>query len=679
MLGSRRTPCLGLAFLALVTLGVSAQEKPGRLSNRLLEQPPARDSYPAGLSWRVQGEQPSQQILRDELLQSLDATPSLRALSEWIRTLPVTGRVPVANSDARWLIVHPNRDPVLGPGQTIVVPQRPRTVTVVTAQGERCAVTHAAGREAIAYVSACSPRSTVDWAWIAQPDGRVERYGIAPWNREAQDEPAPGAWIWAPGRNERVPERLSDRLIRFLATQGPAPDAIALEPGFSSRGRSSALLANDWGETGLLQTPTARIAPAGMLTAQIGHVWPYSRGNVFVAPFDWLEAGFRYTDIANRSYLAEGGGQTAKDKSFDAKFRLWRESRYVPEVAVGFRDVAGTGLFSSEYLAGSKRYGPLDFTLGAGWGYMAGKTRAIDVGEGGTLDFGRYFRGGAAFFGGVQYQTPLERLVVKIERDANNYQAEPLDNNQPQSTHWNFGLTWRAARGVDLSAGVERGNRLMIGIAFYSKLDELYTPKPSDPPRCSIATRRRRSTASCSSSAGEASISRSTWSTAMPGRRSRPGRCCRASGSRPGWGSISSTTSAAPTPSSCTRSRRRSGCASGSATTPGSAPSGGWASSTTTTATRPRASASCRTCAPTCASTSPPRASRCRSCRPRTPAGSPRTSTTASTRDTWRRCSAAPAANGSGGRSPGRARSASTSTTWPSATSTSTSASRTTG
>ena len=483
MLGSRRTPCLGLAFLALVTLGVSAQEKPGRLSNRLLEQPPARDSYPAGLSWRVQGEQPSQQILRDELLQSLDATPSLRALSEWIRTLPVTGRVPVANSDARWLIVHPNRDPVLGPGHTIVVPQRPRTVTVVTAQGERCAVTHAAGREAIAYVSACSPRSTVDWAWIAQPDGRVERYGVAPWNAEAQDEPAPGAWIWAPGRNERVPERVSDRLIRFLATQGPAPDAIALEPGFSSRGRSSALLANDWGETGLLQTPTARIAPAGMLTAQIGHVWPYSRGNVFVAPFDWLEAGFRYTDIANRSYLAEGGGQTAKDKSFDAKFRLWRESRYVPEVAVGFRDVAGTGLFSSEYLAGSKRYGPLDFTLGAGWGYMAGKTRAIDVGEGGTLDFGRYFRGGAAFFGGVQYQTPLERLVVKIERDANNYQAEPLDNNQPQSTHWNFGLTWRAARGVDLSAGVERGNRLMIGIAFYSKLDELYTPKPSDPPR----------------------------------------------------------------------------------------------------------------------------------------------------------------------------------------------------
>src|SRR6266850_2544188 len=390
MLGSRRTPCLGLAFLALVTAGVSAQEKPGRLSNRLLEQPPARDSYPAGLSWRVQGEQPSQQILRDELLQSLDATPSLRALSDWIRTLPVTGRVPVANSDARWLIVHPNRDPVLGPGHTIVVPQRPRTVTVVTAQGERCAVTHAAGREAIAYVSACSPRSTVDWAWIAQPDGRVERYGIAPWNREAQDEPAPGAWIWAPGRNERVPERVSDRLIRFLATQGPAADpgsgAVELPSGFSVRSRSNAVTANDWGETGLLQTPSARMAPAGTLTAQIGHVWPYTRGNVFMQPLDWLEAGFRYTETANRPYQSEGGGQTFKDKSFDARFRLWRESRYVPEIAVGFRDLVGTGLYSSEYLVGSKRYGALDLSLGLGWGYMAGRVREQKVGEGGTLD-----------------------------------------------------------------------------------------------------------------------------------------------------------------------------------------------------------------------------------------------------------------------------------------------------
>src|SRR5207244_6641396 len=119
-------------------------------------------------------------------------------------------------------------DPVLMPGHTVVLPNRPRSVTVVTENGDSCAVAQT-GREVMAYVEACSPTSAraVDWAWIAQPDGRVERYGVAPWNREAQDPPAPGAWIWAPARDLRVSDILSDRLVRFLATQGPAPAPAA--------------------------------------------------------------------------------------------------------------------------------------------------------------------------------------------------------------------------------------------------------------------------------------------------------------------------------------------------------------------------------------------------------------------------------------------------------------------
>src|SRR6266850_3562387 len=300
-----------LSFLVLAG-AVQAQEKPKRLSNWLLEQPPTLNPYPTGLSWRVPGEEPSQQLLRHELLENLAAVPSLRALQDWIRSLPVTGRVPVVNSDARWLLIHPNRDPVLAPGHTVVLPQRPQMVTVITEQGDRCAVRHASGREALEYVRACSParERPVDWAWLAQPDGRVERYGVAPWNREAQDEPAPGAWIWAPSRESRVSEQLSDRLVRFLATQGPAPEpttgAIDLPPtvasAFSQRSRSAAIFANDWGETGLLQTPTARMPRAGALNVTFSHTWPYTRGNVFVQPVDWLEAGFRYSDVANRLY-----------------------------------------------------------------------------------------------------------------------------------------------------------------------------------------------------------------------------------------------------------------------------------------------------------------------------------------------------------------------------------------
>src|SRR5258707_9730099 len=163
---------------------VHAQQQPQRLSNWLLEQPAAPDGYPLGLSWRVPSEEAPQHLLRHELLGLLAAEPRLNGLRQWVSTLPVTGRVPVANADAPWLVVRPNRDPVLMPGHTVVLPRRPRSVTVVTENGDSCTVAHT-GREAMAYVEACSlaRAGTVDWAWIAQPGGRDERYGVAPWNR----------------------------------------------------------------------------------------------------------------------------------------------------------------------------------------------------------------------------------------------------------------------------------------------------------------------------------------------------------------------------------------------------------------------------------------------------------------------------------------------------------------
>jgi hypothetical protein len=150
---------------------------------------------------------PGQTLVKLEIVTALAAgqrgvsgdAAALKRLKDWISGLPVTGRVPVASADGRWLQVNPSRDPLLAPGHSLVMPRRPRTVTVVASDGMRCAVVHQAGREARAYIDACS-RAGVDWAWIAQPDGRVQRAGIALWNRERQDEPAAGAWIWAPAR-----------------------------------------------------------------------------------------------------------------------------------------------------------------------------------------------------------------------------------------------------------------------------------------------------------------------------------------------------------------------------------------------------------------------------------------------------------------------------------------------
>ncbi|MBI4293886.1 MAG: YjbH domain-containing protein [Betaproteobacteria bacterium] len=571
-------------WLVLTAPLVYAQDGPKRLSDWLLERTLAPDDYPLGLSWRVPGERVSQAERRLGLLKSLSgldpevkADPEvLRRLRDWVGALPVTGRARVSVPDARWLQANPARDPILQAGDSVVLPKRPRTVTVVTARGGRCAVTHSAGLEAVAYVKACSPSSSwrVDWAWVAQPDGRVQRFGIAAWNQETQDEPAPGAWIWAPPRDGGWPEKVSQRLIEFLATQGPAPDpargsaiaagktesivgetprggtseswafsrspffankledqrtqsgrsgiaedsplesdrrgAVVVAPpqqSISARSRSLEVTASDWGGVGLLQTPTARMHRAGHFSFNFSRESPYSQGNVMLQPFDWLEAGFRYTDVSNRlSGPPElSGSQSYKDKSVDVKFRLLKESTYVPDVVVGLRDIAGTGLFSGEYFVANKRTGALDWSLGLGWGYVGGRgdlrnplgrlipafdTRKTDVGQGGSFALSSYFRGPTALFGGVQYQTPWERLILKLEYDGNNYQREPRDNNQRQSSPWNFGLVYRYGRAVDFTIGVERGNTLMAGFTLHTQLDGLSTPKLNDPPRVAVAAAR---------------------------------------------------------------------------------------------------------------------------------------------------------------------------------------------
>ncbi len=87
--------------------------------------------------------------------------------------------------------------------------------------------------------------------------------------------------------------------------------------------------------------------------------------------FPWLETTLRYTDVRTRQYSsveAFSGDQTYKDKAFDLKLRLWEESYWLPQVAVGARDIGGTGLFDAEYLVASKALGTVRFYARPGLG-----------------------------------------------------------------------------------------------------------------------------------------------------------------------------------------------------------------------------------------------------------------------------------------------------------------------
>lgn len=255
---------------------------------------------------------------------------------------------------------------------------------------------------------------------------------------------------------------------------------------------------NDFGGTGLLQTPTARMAPAGELSVNANRTEPYSRYSVSLQPLDWLEGSFRYTAITNRPYGSEAlsGSQSYKDKAVDVKVRLWQESHWLPDVALGFRDIGGTGLFSSEFFVANKRYDNLDFSAGIAWGYLGNRgdidnplgyvsdrfdTRPALEGTG-DVNSGSYFRGRPSFFGGVSYQTPWDRLSLKLEYEGNDYKHEPKDNIIKQDSPINLGAVFKVADSVDVSAAWERGNTAMFGITFHTNFATRKAPaKTYDP------------------------------------------------------------------------------------------------------------------------------------------------------------------------------------------------------
>ena len=98
--------------------------------------------------------------------------------------------------------------------------------------------------------------------------------------------------------------------------QGGIDDYLPRDPGPTS---------SNYGQTGLLELPTARLMEEGSLKIGINSSFPYEVTAISATPFSWLEATFRYTEVKNQPYgpVSFSGNQTLKDKSFDFKFRLF--------------------------------------------------------------------------------------------------------------------------------------------------------------------------------------------------------------------------------------------------------------------------------------------------------------------------------------------------------------------
>ena len=253
---------------------------------------------------------------------------------------------------------------------------------------------------------------------------------------------------------------------------------------------------SNYGTTGLIQMPSARFHEPGSLGLSWSHNDPYIRGSVIAYPFSWLEASYGYTDINNALYSnveSFSGDQSYKDKGFDVKIKLLNESQYLPSIAMGVRDLAGSGTFEGEYLALSKLYKNIDFTIGAGWGdlshgaYSNPLTKIsnkfenrtfTEGGQGGEFSSGRYFSGRMGIFGGVEVFIPNTKgLRLKIEYDSTTYLDEAFGRGAASSTfafepvkdaksRINYGVVYPITNSFQVKASFVKGNTYNIGFSY---------------------------------------------------------------------------------------------------------------------------------------------------------------------------------------------------------------------
>lgn len=272
---------------------------------------------------------------------------------------------------------------------------------------------------------------------------------------------------------------------------------------------ASSSVSDDWdsqdtygqfGSHGLLQMPNARFGDAGDFALGWQRIAPYRYFTINMTPFPWLEAAVRYASAEDQRYVlasAIGENQSNKDKGIDIKLRLIQEDLWLPQVALGIRDLGGTGLFGSEYIVASKRTGPVDWTIGLGWGLLGTRghlsnparllgsrfdSRTASTGLGGTFALSDWFSGNSvSLFGGIAARTPIEGLTLKVEYDGNDYSQDWSQGSRDVDSPINAGLVYRWGKNIDFHLGVERGNTVSSGISLRTHFGRSQQPVKRDP------------------------------------------------------------------------------------------------------------------------------------------------------------------------------------------------------
>ncbi|MCX5811692.1 MAG: YjbH domain-containing protein [Proteobacteria bacterium] len=229
----------------------------------------------------------------------------------------------------------------------------------------------------------------------------------------------------------------------------------------------------NWGGTGLMETPTARVLEENKFRAGASQVDPYRYYYIAVSPFKNLEIVGTFTEVigvAGFKDHPEYGNY--KDKSLDVKYKFIEEGKYSPAVSIGINDPTGTRVYPSQYIVASKQIYPFDFTLGLGNGRF-GKSPLPAQGEGFKVEMFQDIRGwfkDSQFFWGIQF-APSEKFALMMEYSPIKYEVQTRDPaqskyfNEPVKSNFNYGLRLKPYKWAGIDLSYQRGNQLGVNLS----------------------------------------------------------------------------------------------------------------------------------------------------------------------------------------------------------------------
>jgi hypothetical protein len=237
---------------------------------------------------------------------------------------------------------------------------------------------------------------------------------------------------------------------------------------------------SNWGGTGLLEIPTARVMRENSYRIGVGQVKPYRYYYGAISPLKGLEIEGRVTEIMGVPALTPAYGNY-KDKAIDFKYQFLPEGKYTPALALGIMDPQGTRVYSSQYIVASKQIYPFDFTIGFGNGRFGKnpdvKDRLKDL----------QFFWGIQFRPSPKYALMIEYSPIKYHRHVNDPAHEKYFR-EPVPSKYNFGIRYKPTKWSEIDLSYQRGKQIGINLSLGFDIgrpiipiyDRIYQEKPDD-------------------------------------------------------------------------------------------------------------------------------------------------------------------------------------------------------